>query len=181
MMNQKLKGAFPIVFITIVVFVSVALVTWTYSITEDRIEYQKEQEIQQMLEDMFPDMSSFDLADSLYTIYSDGSVIGYAFLTVGKGYGGDIDILVGLEDEETIRGINIVAQTETPGLGNLITKNAFTSQFAGIKIDDITLKQDGGQIDAITGATISSLAVIETVRNAAIEKVKLLKERAGDE
>ena len=181
MIGNRIKEVFPIVFITIVVFLSVATVTGTYGITRERIEYQTEQEIQQMLEDMFPDMSSYDLADSLYTIYSDGAVAGYAFLAAGRGYSGDIDILVGLEDEVTIKGVTIISQSETPGLGNRITENFFTSVFAGINIDDIALKQDGGQIDAITGATISSQAVVEAVRDAAIEKVKLLKERAGDE
>jgi len=170
-------GVFPIIFITVVVFASVGLVTWTDSITKDKIEEQKEQQIQSMLKEMFPSMSEYTFEDDIYTIYSDGVGVGYAFLAVGKGYGGDIDILIGLEDETTIKGITIISQSETPGLGSRIAESSFASKFAGVDIGDVALKEDGGQIDAITGATISSGAVVDAVRATAMEKVKSLKER----
>ena len=174
---KKLKEVFPIIFITVVVFASVGLVTWTDSITTNRIEYEKEQEIKNMLKEMFPSMSEYTFEDDIYTIYSDGDEVGYAFLAVGKGYGGDIDILVGLEDETTIKGITIISQSETPGLGSRIAESSFADKFVGLNIDDVALKKDGGQVDGITGATISSRAVVDAVRAAALEKVKSLKER----
>lgn len=174
---KTLTGVFPIIFITIVVFVSVGLVTWTDSITKDKIEEQKEQEIQSMLKEMFPSMSEYTFEDDIYTIYSDGAGVGYAFLAVGKGYGGDIDILIGLEDETTIKGITIISQSETPGLGSRIAESSFAIKFAGLNIGDVALKQDGGEIDGITGATISSGAVVDAVRTTAMEKVKSLRER----
>ena len=175
---KALKGVFPIIFITVVVFASVGLITWTDSVTADKIEYQKEQEIKSMLQEMFPSMSQYTLEDDIYTIYADdGAEVGYAFLAVGKGYGGDIDILVGLEDETTIKAVTIISQSETPGLGSRIAETSFAAKFAGVNIDDVALKQDGGQVDAITGATISSRAVIEAIRTTAMEKVKSLKER----
>ena len=174
---KTLTGVFPIIFITIVVFVSVGLVTWTDSITKDKIEEQKEQEIQSMLKEMFPSMSEYTFEDDIYTIYSDGAGVGYAFLAVGKGYGGDIDILIGLEDETTIKGITIISQSETPGLGSRIAESSFAIKFAGLNIRDVALKQDGGEIDGITGATISSGAVVDAVRTTAMEKVKSLRER----
>ena len=182
---KTLKGVFPIIFITVVVFASVGLVTWTDSITKDKIEEQKDQRIRSMLEEMFPNMSRTEPAltnldefkDNIYTVYSNGDKVGYAFLAVGKGYGGEIDILIGLEDETTIKGITIISQTETPGLGAKITESSFASAFTGLNINDVALKEDGGQVDAITGATISSGAVVDAVRTAALEKVKSLKER----
>ena len=62
---------------------------------------------------------------------------------------------------------------ETPGLGSRVAEEPFTSQFAGIAIDDVRLD---GEIDAITGSTISSTAVVEAVRNTALEKVESLGE-----
>ena len=174
---KTLMGVFPIIFITVVVFASVGLVTWTDSITRDKIEEQEEQQIQSRLEEMFPSMSEYTFEDDIYTIYSDGAGIGYAFLAVGKGYGGDIDILVGLEDETTVKGVTIISHLESPGLGARVTESSFRDQFAGLNISDVALKQDGGQIDAITGATISSEAVVDAVRATAMEKVKSLKER----
>jgi len=174
---NMLRGVFPIIFITVVALISVALVTATDSITRDKIEEQEEQQIQSMLEEMFPSMSEYTFEDDIYTIYSDGAGVGYAFLAVGKGYGGDIKILIGLEDETTIKGITIISQSETPGLGSRIAESSFASKFAGLNIGDVALKQDGGQIDAITGATISSGAVVDAVRTTVMEKVKSLKGR----
>jgi electron transport complex protein RnfG len=172
-----LRGVFPIIFITVVALISVALVTATDSITRDKIEEQEEQQIQSMLEEMFPSMSEYTFEDDIYTIYSDGAGVGYAFLAVGKGYGGDIKILIGLEDETTIKGITIISQSETPGLGSRIAESSFASKFAGLNVDDVALEQDGGQIDAITGATRSSGAVADAVRTTAIEKIRSLKGR----
>ncbi len=172
---KTLMGVFPIIFITVVVFASVGLVTWTDSMTKDKIEEQEEQQIQSMLKEMFPSMSDYTFEDDIYTIDSDRAGVGYAFLAVGKGYGGDIKILVGLEDETTIKGITIISQSETPGLGSRIAESSFASKFAGLNIGDVAIKQDGGQIDAITGATISSQAVVDAVRTTAMEKVKSLK------
>ena len=177
MKANALKEIFPVIFITLVVFVSVALVSGTDSITKDKIAYQIDQKIQGMLVETFPDMNEYTFTDDIYTIYSDNTLVGYAFLATGKGYGGDIDILVGLEDEQTLKGITIVTQSETPGLGSRIIESSFVSEFVGANIDDIFLKKDGGQIDAITGASISSEAVVDVVRNTAMEKVKSLKER----
>ena len=177
MKANALKEIFPVIFITLVVFVSVALVSGTDSITKDKIAYQIDQKIQGMLVETFPDMNEYTFTDDIYTIYSDDTLVGYAFLATGKGYGGDIDILVGLEDEQTLKGITIVTQSETPRLGSRIIESSFVSEFVGANIDDMFLKKDGGQIDAITGASISSEAVVDVVRNTAMEKVKSLKER----
>jgi len=172
---NTLKKIFPVVLITAVVFASVALLNWTDSITRGKIEYQKEQQIQSMLTEMFPNMSKYTFEDDIYTIYSDGAEVGYAFIALGKGYGGNIDILVGLEDEATIKGIIIISHSETPGLGSRVAERSFTDKFAVLNIADVALSRDGGQIDAITGSTIGSRAVVDAVRATAMEKVKLLK------
>ncbi|MFC1979166.1 RnfABCDGE type electron transport complex subunit G, partial [Chloroflexota bacterium] len=173
----KLKNYFPVIFITLVVLISVSLLVGIDSITAEKIEQQEEQKVRQMLGEMFIDMdrSEFHDENEIYTIYSDDDVIGFAFLALGRGYGGDINILVGLEDETTLKGITIISQTETPGLGTRITDSDFTDMFTGTKIDDIGLKRDNGGIDALTGATISSRAVVDAVKAEALEKVTQLK------
>ncbi len=173
--NKKFwKQAFPIVLLTIVVTVCVSLLTYVDSRTRERIEAQEAEKVEIMLTEMFPEMSRYDFKDDIYTVYSDASKLGYAFLAIGKGYGGDINILVGLDDETTVKGIKIVSQEETPGLGTRITEPFFTDQFVGIDIEDIALSRDGGKIDAITSSTISSSAVVEAIRNTALEKIQQL-------
>ena len=172
--KNAFRNAYPIILLTIVVAITVTLLTYADRLTRGKIEAQEERKIQRMLSEIFPDMSKYTFENDIYTVYSDEAKVGYAFLAVGKGYGGDINILVGLEDEKTIKDIIIVAQTETPGLGTRIVESSFTDRFIGLNIQDVALKEEGGQIDAITGSTISSKAVIDAVRETAMEKVKLL-------
>ena len=175
--KNTLKKFYPVIVLTAVVAISVGLLSLTDNLTREKIEWQQEQKIQRLLFDLFPDMSRYDLENEIYIIYSTEDKVSYAFVAVGKGYGGDIDILVGLEDENTLKGISIISQVETPGLGNRITESYFTDQFAGLSAEEVAQRRDGGQVDTITGATMSSSAVIKAVRAAAMEKIKLIKDR----
>ena len=177
MKADTLKKVFPIISVTAVVFIAVALLGLTDTVVRSTIERQKEQKIQRMLYEIFPSMTEYTLEDDIYMIYSDEAEIGFAFLAVGKGYGGNIDILVGLEDETTVRGITIVSHLETPGLGARIIESSFTDQFSGVNIADVALRQKGGEIDAITGASISSGAVVDAIRATVMEKIKSLENR----
>ncbi len=77
--------------------------------------------------------------------------------------------MVGLEDKETVKGIVIMSHTETPGIGTRILDPPFISQFEGMEIDLIK-----SNVDTLTGATVSSKAVIDAVSKVAREKVALL-------
>lgn len=173
-LKEVLSQYYPILAVTVVVFISVALLGGLDSVTRDMIEYQKELKVQRMLNEIFPDMTSYTSEDDIYIISSDGTGIGFAFLAIGKGYGGDIDILVGLEDETTLKGIAVITHAETPGLGDKILFPDFTDRFVGIDIADVAVPDEGGKVDAITGSTISTKAVIDAVRTTAMEKVKEL-------
>ncbi len=166
---------YPIFFLTIVVLVSVAILMGVNVITESRIISAQEAELRQLLEKTYTDMTDFTLEDDVYIIQKDGENIGYSFVTIGKGYGGNIRILVSLESDFNIKDISIVAQTETPGLGDRILSPEFTDMFAGLEADEVALRSNGGEIDAITGATISSRAVAEAVREAMVEKIQNIK------
>ncbi|GAI92034.1 unnamed protein product, partial [marine sediment metagenome] len=84
-LKNTLKNAFPIILLTIVVAVCVTLLTYVDSLTRDRIEAQEEETVQNMLSAMFPDMSRYEFKDDIYTIYSNGDRLGYAFIAIGKG------------------------------------------------------------------------------------------------
>ncbi|UCG10598.1 MAG: RnfABCDGE type electron transport complex subunit G [Dehalococcoidia bacterium] len=175
-MKDKLGQYYPILALTVVVFISIAVLSGMDSFTRDTIQYQKELKIQRMLNQLFREMSAYDFDESteIYTITADDTKIGYAFLGVGVGYGGNIDIVVGLENKTTLRGIAVIAHAETPGLGDKILLPDFTDKFVGLDISEVNLTRDGGKVDAITGATISSRAVVDGVRNAAMEKAEFL-------
>lgn len=167
------KRLYPVILVTLIVLVSAVLLGFTNDITKDKIAGQESAQVQGMLKEMFPNMTSFTLENDIYAVLENDTTIGYGFVAVGTGYGGEISILVGLENKTTVKGIVIISQDETPGLGSKVAEEPFTSQFAGVDIDDVRL---GGEIDAITGSTISSTAVVEAVRNAALEKAESLGE-----
>lgn len=96
---------------------------------------------------------------------SNNTPIGYVMSVIAKeGYGGDISLTIGVDMTGAITAIEVISQSETAGLGANCTKDDFKSRFAGVKSED-TLKvtKDGGTIDAMSGATITSRAVTKAV------------------
>ena len=173
----KSKRFYPIVFLTIVVLVSVSLLLYINTFTSEVVEAQNKAKIQAVLESIFPDLTGFEEDGDLFVIYEGDSIAGYTFLASGNGYSGVIDMLVGINPDYTIKDIAILSQTETPGLGSRITEKIFTGQFAGLGLDDIELSKDGGSIDAITGATISSRAVTDAIREKMSDIIGMLSDR----
>lgn len=98
-----------------------------------------------------------------------GAVVGYAAKgSDAGGYGGDIVLMVGLKaDKRTVVCYQTLEAAETPGLGMKLTTPEFAGQFAGKSAANLRVKKDGGEIDAITAATITSRAVCRAIENAA--------------
>ncbi len=169
-----LKRLYPVILLTIVILASVVLLSFTNLYTKDLIAEQALAQMKSQLQTMFPDMTSFGAQNDIFIVKAGDKTIGYAFVANGKGYGGTISILVGLQDASTLKGISIISQSETAGLGSRVTLPKFTSQFAGKNINDVNLKAAGGQIDGISGSTISSKGVVNAVRETALQKVAQL-------
>jgi electron transport complex protein RnfG len=96
-----------------------------------------------------------------------GQLSGIAFqVTAPDGYGGNIDIMVGVDPQGTVTGVAILKHGETPGLGDKIARPDFTGRFIGKGLDnaDWRVKKDGGDFDQLTGATISPRAVVGAIR-----------------
>ena len=103
--------------------------------------------------------------DPLVTaIYRAGDV-GYVVQVAPSGFGGVLDVMVGVNTDGTCSGVSIISHSETSGLGANATKEDFRSQFEGKS--NVAVTKDGGDIAALTGATITSRAVCDGV-NAAI-------------
>ncbi|MCG2711127.1 MAG: RnfABCDGE type electron transport complex subunit G [Candidatus Omnitrophica bacterium] len=114
----------------------------------------------------------------------EGIVVGWCLSLSGKGYGGDINLLVGLDINEKITGIKVLEHKETPGLGSQISEvkykqseSAFLSEFKGKTAEDIVLikGKTKDNIQAITGATISSRAVVDAARQGVEAFLKIKK------
>lgn len=99
---------------------------------------------------------------------ASGSPIGYAFtVTTSEGYGGDIQFAMGVKDDNTLNGISILAIGETAGLGMKADTDEFKSQFADKNVEKFEYTKNGAtddsQIDALSGATITTNAMVNGV------------------
>ncbi len=112
------------------------------------------------------DKKGRELSRTFYRGRKGQQLAGIAFKVIAPdGYSGNIEIMVGIEPDGSIVGIEILTHAETPGLGDKIAHDWFKEQFVGKNLDnaDWRVKKDGGQFDQITGATISPRAVVKAV------------------
>jgi Na+-translocating ferredoxin:NAD+ oxidoreductase subunit G len=112
-----------------------------------------------------------DDGDSLeiYPAKKEGEIIGFAVKTYSKkGFSGQIALMAGFKPDGTIIDITVLDQKETPGLGTKMAEPDFKNQFRDKNPSQFTLKvkKDGGKVDAITAATISSRAFCDAIRKA---------------
>lgn len=101
----------------------------------------------------------------LFVVEKDGKPHAVALEGFGQGFGGELGVMAGFSLETgDLVGIGVTTMSETPGIGTRAKEPAFAAQFAGMKKDAvIKVKKDGGVVDAISGATISSRAVAAAV------------------
>ncbi|WP_320007941.1 RnfABCDGE type electron transport complex subunit G [Maridesulfovibrio sp.] len=111
---------------------------------------------------------------TVFPALQNGRLRGLAIETFAKGYGGDVGVMVGFNvGRESLSGIGITTMKETPGVGAKVARHGFTSQFKEHSYS-VELSAKGGSIDGISGATISSTATVEAVKQA-IEIFKKIK------
>lgn len=121
-----------------------------------------------------PIQDKFKLADGDTTLdffvgELDGKKNTICFETFGKGYGGEVGLMVGVNiDDDTIIGVDVTTHSETPGLGARAKDTPdLSNQFKDVTLlEKFKVKGDGGQVDALAGATITSRAVCEAASNA---------------
>lgn len=105
----------------------------------------------------------------IYPAKKDNILVGYAINTYTKeGFSGNISLMTGFKPNGVIVNITVLEQKETPGLGTKMTEPEFKDQFNDKNPTQFRLKvkKDGGQVDAITAATISSRAFCDAVQRA---------------
>jgi len=156
------------VFLTIACVIAAAALSITYVATEDRIQQQKKAELDLALSnECIPGSASIEeKKDSFIGFDKKHRKLGYAFRVEPKGYGGTIDMVVGIDLKGRVAGVKIISMKETPGLGMKASESRFLKQFMGkTSSSPLKAKKD---IDAITGATITSQAVSDGVKQALV-------------
>ena len=105
---------------------------------------------------------------SYYVVSKDGVPVGYAINTSSVGYGGPVARMVGMTADRVVYNTTVLSQSETPGLGAKCTEPEFADQFRNFNPSEkkLSVKKDGGDIDAITASTITSRAYVSAVEAA---------------
>lgn len=120
----------------------------------------------------------------VYTATNAGETVGYAVETMTKsGFSGVVKLMVGFLPDGTINNVNVLQQAETPGLGTKMCDEG-NPLLAGVKGKEGTatfrVKKDGGEVDALTAATISSRAYLDAVNRACVAMMNVTGQEAPD-
>jgi electron transport complex protein RnfG len=185
-MAKKLESNFKNMFLVLLVatLASALALSMTYNATKDPIEQSKEAKQKAAIEEVisgFDDLKEQVVKDAsgneikIFDCLKNGESIGVAVQSYStSGFGGKIDVMVGFLPDGTITKTVILKHDETPGLGDKmdVAKSNFPKQFWNKNIGDLQtnnklqVKKDGGKIDAITAATISSRAFCDAIDRA---------------
>ena len=114
-----------------------------------------------------------DLVKEIYA--ADGK--GWVIMVAPSGFGGEVNMAVGVDTAGTVTGLSIVQMAETSGLGANAGRESFRSQFTGLS-GSVALSKEGGRFVALTAATVTSTAVVNGV-NAALGAAAELRREAG--
>lgn len=168
--------AVPAVTLFLIAAICTAILAVTDSITADKIAQNNKNAEIQSRQLVFEEASAFSeekvSGEAAYVQAYDENenVLGYVFTTSAKGYGGEIKIMTGIDLDGKVTGIEILSIEETAGLGMNAKKSEFRNRFVGSTGEFSVVKSDAGknEIQALTGATITSKAVTDAV-NTAVE------------
>lgn len=168
----------PAVSLLLICAVVTALLGLTNSVTAPQIEKLALETQEAAKKEVLPNAASFsdekqtEKDGEMYPYFEglsdSGETIGYVFQTAAKGYGGDIVVMVGVLSDGTVAGVSILSISETAGLGMNAKNASFLQQFVG-KSGTIGVQKNGSsdtEIQALTGATITSKAMASAVNQA---------------
>lgn len=193
------EGLRLIVVLTVVSLVAGAALAFTYQATMPRIRVNEEKARQQALKEVIPATASFTtetvtvqltgtggkLEEKRVEVFrcldAAGKLAGLAYIAEPAGFADVIRIMVGLDPEQgRITAIRVLELKETPGLGSKVKEEGFTRQFRGKGLSDaFTAARSGGDVQAVTGATISSKAVASGIRESAQAVLAALRKEGG--
>lgn len=200
------SAVMQVVVLTLVCIISSLALALVNDLTKEKIEYQRELAESRAVEaallsgdlqcDNRPSEDAIKISDwkdengdpkKVCLGKLDGKIVGVAFTSIGEGYGGNIKIMMGVDRDSKVVGIEILEHLETPGLGANIDNDSFKAQFGGKYLKGSPESKlevvKGGrpakehwEIQALTGATISPIGVASAVTRG-LEKFEEYKEQ----
>lgn len=193
-MKQIIKIGLILLLISVVAALALG---FTNEITKDRIAEQRFLANELAKKNVLPDAASFvditgadldkivafaPVIEAYVGLDASGEAIGYVFKSTPTGFAGPIEVVTGINLEGQVTGLRIGAQKETPGLGAKAKDAAFYEQYTGLSaaepIGVSKTAAEGNDIQAITGSTISSVAISDGA-NASIDAFNWILENGG--
>ncbi len=169
--------------LTIITLVAGLLLGCTYILTKDKIALESQNAAKASRQSVFTEADSFNELDlpgdspltNCFQAMQNGQMLGYVSTITVNGYGGNVEVTVGMKMNGEITGVFVGGSSfsETPGLGAKTKEESFRNQFTGMTLP-VKLAKDGGTVDAVSAATISSRAITNGV-NSAVEYMLDLK------
>ena len=163
--------------LTCIALVAAAMLSGIYLLTKESIEQQKAEKQLKAISAVLPTHERIADPETVqglivHKAYTGDTFVGAAVETESNGFGGKIRLMVGFDNDSHITGYEVLEQAETPGLGTHIVEWFKNADKPGQNIlgrtatGAMTVSKDGGDVDAITAATISSRAFLEAVNKA---------------
>lgn len=197
MSNESIKNTISLMLITLVAGLLLGVV---YEITKEPIAAEQQRAKEEAYKTVFVDADTFEeieldvanvekdlsehgfdvtINEAMKVFDKSGNAAGYVLtLTDHEGYGGDIQFAMGVKADGMVNGISFLSIAETAGLGMKAAEEDFMSQFADKKVESFQYTKNGasadGEIDAISGATITTSAVVNGV-NAGLYYISTLE------
>jgi len=174
-MSQEESSLFKIaVNLAITCFLSGAVIAGTYSITAPVAAQESIKQKEKAMQELVPGAQSFKPVPGKpdwYAAMKDGKIAAYVVPAESKGYGGAIKMVAAVSPDGKAIDYKILSHNETPGLGDGATKPSFRKQFAGKSSEDLVVVKTptDKNIQALTGATITSRAVTSGIKKAVEE------------
>ena len=152
------------------------IVSFVYDVTLDRYEANIKATKEKAISQIFgkEGLACDEVAKGVYTVQENGVLIGYCVEAAGKGFGGDIQLMVGYDTEKNIKSVEIIGHSETPGVGDKVKNPDYLANYAG-QSGELTL---GTDVDKIAGASVSSRGVMAGV-NAATKALEAYLAEGG--
>lgn len=185
-MAVKSSFANMVLCLGVVTLVCGALLAGAYVLTERPIVEAAQSKTNQTLASVSPCFDKSEIVENqdgsvYYITYSADEVAGYVFISEATGFGGPICLMVGFRPDGTIENTAVLSQAETPGLGAKCVEPEFAGQFNGFdpSVKKLSVSKDGGDVDAITAATITSRAYCAALNSAIAQFNRAAAEREG--
>ena len=176
-MKYYLKLCFVLLIITAI---ASGVLAYLNTITQPIIEENQRVAQEKARKEVLPSALTFEeiAGDLIYHIGKDAeeNIVGYTFVASLYGYSGDVKTMVGVNTDLVIEKIKIISQSETPGLGANCEKPEFQMQFSGKQQTEMKVDKDGGTIVSLTGATITTRTIANSIK-AAMDKLDIPAEQ----